>query len=387
MDFDLSPEQQEFRDMVRGWVNRHWSKEDVRAMEADEGNFPEKLWQGLAEAGFHGIGIAEEYGGQGGDSITQSILARELTRRLGGLSGVWGISSFAGGKTLSLYGTAEQKERFLPALAEGKVRFCIAITEPSGGTDLLGGMRTTATRDGVGWVLNGQKVWSSGASSADYLVVLAKDGGQTPSGRPSVTSFLVPTSAPGIDIRKIPKLGMRCLSSCEVYLDDVRVPDDLVVGEVGRGWYQLLPTLNNERIITASSSLGILDAVLEDGIVHLLQRHAFGRPIGQFQALQHKIADITAWQHQSELLVRRAAWLQSLDRPCGLEATLAHTVSAEYASQAADIGIQLLGGLGYAMETDMQRYWRDSRLYRIAPITTEMAKNMIAESHGLPRSF
>jgi alkylation response protein AidB-like acyl-CoA dehydrogenase len=165
------------------------------------------------------------------------------------------------------------------------------------------------------------------------------------------------------------------------------VSDDLVVGEPGRGFHQLLPTLNNERIITASSSLGILDAVLDDGLAHLLSRHAFGRPIGQFQALQHKIADITAWQHQSELLVRRAAWLQSLGRPCGLEATLAHTVSAEYASQAADIGIQLLGGLGYAMETDMQRYWRDSRLYRIAPITTEMAKNMIAESHGLPRSF
>jgi acyl-CoA dehydrogenase len=386
MDFDLTDEQRGFRDSVRHWVRSHYPRDKVRAMEADEGTFPVGLWDDLAQAGFHGLGISEEYGGQGGDSITQSILARELTRQLGGLSGVWGISSFAGGKTLSLYGTTAQKEEFLPALCEGRVRFSIAITEPSGGTDLLGGMRTTARRVDGGWVLDGQKVWSSGASASDYLVVLAKDG-ELPNGRPSVTTFLVPTSTPGIEIRKIPKLGMRCLSSCEIYLDGVEVADELVVGEPGRGWHQLLPTLNNERIITASSSLGILDAVLDDGLEHLRSREAFGRPIGQFQALQHKIADITAWQHQSELLVMRAAWLQSHDRPCGLEATLAHAVSAEYASQAADIGIQLLGGLGYAMETNMQRYWRDSRLYRIAPITTEMAKNMIAESHGLPRSF
>jgi acyl-CoA dehydrogenase len=386
MDFDLTEEQREFRDTTRSWVRAHYPKETVRELEADEGRFPVELWDDLAKAGLHGIGIAEEYGGQGGDSMTQSILARELTRQLGGLSGVWGISSFAGGKTLSSYGTDVQKRQFLPALAEGAVRFSIAVTEPGGGTDLLGGMRTTARRVPGGWVLDGQKVWSSGAHASDYLVVLAKDG-VTEKGRPSVTTFLVPTSTPGVEIRTIPKLGMRCLSSCEVYLDSVLVPDELVVGEPGRGWHQLLPTLNNERIITASSSLGIIDAVLEDGLAYLRSREAFGRPIGQFQALQHKIADVTAWQHQSELLVYRAAWLQSHDRPCGVEATLAHSVSAEYASQAADIGIQLLGGMGYAMETHMQRYWRDSRLYRIAPITTEMAKNMIAESHGLPRSF
>jgi acyl-CoA dehydrogenase len=386
MDFDLTEEQRDFRDATRNWVRTHYPKEKVRELEADEGHFPVELWDELAKAGLHGIGIAEEYGGQGGDSITQAILARELTRQLGGLSGVWGISSFAGGKTLSLYGTDVQKGRFLPALADGTIRFSIAITEPGGGTDLLGGMRTTARRTRGGWVLDGHKVWSSGAHASDYLVVLAKDG-VTDTGRPAVTTFLVPTATTGVEIRKIPKLGMRCLSSCEIYLDSVEVPDELVVGEPGRGFHQLLPTLNNERIITASSALGIIDAVLEDGLAYLSVREAFGRPIGQFQALQHKIADITAWQHQSELLVYRAAWLQSLGRPCGVEATLAHSVSAEYASQAADIGIQLLGGLGYAMETHMQRYWRDSRLYRIAPITTEMAKNMIAESHGLPRSF
>jgi acyl-CoA dehydrogenase len=385
LDFDLTDEQQEFRSMVRIWVDRSYPKDKARAIEAEDGRYPEQLWRDMATAGFHGIGIEERYGGQGGDSVTQSILARELTRNLGGLSGVWGVSSFAGGKTLSMYGTPAQKQRFLPALARGDLRFAIAITEPGGGTDLLGALRTTATRVTGGWQVRGQKVWSSGASAADYLVVLARPEDTTK--RTALHTLLVPTTAPGIEIRKIPKLGMRSLSSCEVYLDDVYVPEDLLIGEPGRGWHQLLPTLNNERIITASSSLGIIDAVLEDALRYLTTREAFGRPIGQFQALQHRVADIVAWQHQSELLVRRAAWLQANDRPCGLEATLAHSVSAEYANAAADAGIQFLGGLGYSMETDMQRYWRDSRLYRIAPITTEMAKNMIAEMAGLPRSF
>jgi alkylation response protein AidB-like acyl-CoA dehydrogenase len=385
VDFDLTEEQQDFRSMVHAWVERHYPKERARALEADDGQYPEELWRDLAAAGFHGIGIDERYGGQGGDAMTQSILARELTRTLAGLSGVWGVSSFAGGKTLSLYGTEEQKASYLPALARGELRFAIAITEPEGGTDLLGALRTRATRVPGGWRLRGQKIWSSGASAADYLVVLARPEQMT--GRTALSTFLVPTDAEGVAIRKIPKLGMRSLSACEVFLDDVVVPDELLIGVPGRGWHQLLPTLNNERIITASSALGVIDGVLEDALRYLSERQAFGRPIGQFQALQHRIADIVAWRHQSELLTWRAAWLQANDRPCGLEATLAHSVSAEYASAAADAGIQFLGGLGYSMETDMQRYWRDSRLYRIAPITTEMAKNMIAEMAGLPRSF
>jgi acyl-CoA dehydrogenase len=386
MDFDLSEEQVAFRDTARDWVEKNYPKHRARELEAREGQFPYELWKDLAAAGFHGIGIAEEYGGQGGDSVTQSILARELARTLGGLAGVWGVSSFAGGKTLMRYGTEAQKRRFLPKLAQGEIRFSISITEPSGGTDLLGGMRTTITRVSEGWRVNGQKVWTSGATAADYFVVLGRRA-EAEGKRSDLTSLIVPADTPGIDIRPIPKLGMRSFSSCEVYYDDVFVPEDLLVGAEGRGWHQLLPTLNNERILTASFALGVLDGVLEDAVEYMKTRSAFGQPIGRFQALQEKVADMVAWQHQSELLIRRAAWLQSLDRPCGVEATLAHLVSSGYANRAADYGIQILGGMGYSMEADMQRYWRDSRLFRIAPITEEMARNMLAESQGLPRSF
>jgi acyl-CoA dehydrogenase len=149
----------------------------------------------------------------------------------------------------------------------------------------------------------------------------------------------------------------------------------------------LLPTLNNERIILASFCCGILDGVLEDAIAYVGEREAFGKKIGQFQILQHYIADIAIWRHQADLVVRHAAWLQDNGKPCFQETTIAKVTASEAAVAAADLGIQILGGMGYSAETDMQRYWRDARLFRIGPITNEMARNAIAENLGLPRSF
>ena len=180
---------------------------------------------------------------------------------------------------------------------------------------------------------------------------------------------------------------MKSVGSCEIFLDDVFVEDKYVVGEVNRGWYQMLETLNNERIMVGALCTGVIDGVLEDALEHLEMREAFGKPIGQFQALQHFIADIAMWQKQSELVTNYAAWLQQTGQPCGTESTMAKVIASEHAGKAADLGIQILGGMGYALETNMQRYWRDVRLYRIGPITSEMARNVIAESYGLARSF
>jgi alkylation response protein AidB-like acyl-CoA dehydrogenase len=180
---------------------------------------------------------------------------------------------------------------------------------------------------------------------------------------------------------------MKSVGSCEVFLDEVFVPDHYVVGEPGRGWYQMLETLNNERIMVAALCTGIIDGVLEDAVDYLKERRAFGKPIGEMQILQHYIADIAMWQKQAELITYSTASLQEQGKPCGVEATMAKVIASEYAGRAADLGLQMLGGMGYALETNMQRYWRDSRLYRIGPITNEMARNVIAESYGLGRSF
>ncbi len=387
MDFDLTPEQELFRQTVREWVDREAPKAWARELEKKEHDFPFELWDKLSAAGFHAIGIPEEYGGQGGDVVTQMLLARELARSLGGLTWVWGITSFAGGKSVGIYGSEEQKRRFLPEIAEGKLRFSIGFTEPGGGTDLLGAMRTTGRRVEGGWVLNGQKTWCSASHVADYILLIART---TPAGEKKhqgVSLFILPARTPGVTIHEIPKLGMRSLGSCDVFLEDAFVPDELMLGDEGRAWYMLLPTLNNERIMLAAFCCGILDGVLEDAVAYMKEREAFGHKIGEFQILQHYVADIALWQKQAELLVFNAAWLQSQGRPCGLESNMAKVVASEAAVNAADLGIQILGGLGYSAETDAQRYWRDARLFRIGPITNEMARNGIAEAFGLPRSF
>src|ERR1700735_530069 len=174
MDFELSEEHLAFQEMVRKWVDKEAPKSWARELERDEHSYPFALWDKFTAAGFHGVGIPEEYGGQGGDVITQMILARELSRSLAGLTWVWGITSFAGGKSVGLYGTEEQKRAHLPAIAEGREKWAIGFTEPGGGTDVLGAMRTRARRGDGGWVISGQKTWSSMSHVADYILLLAR---------------------------------------------------------------------------------------------------------------------------------------------------------------------------------------------------------------------
>jgi acyl-CoA dehydrogenase len=387
MDFELDADLQLFQRETHNWVERECPKDWGRELERHEHDWPFELFDKLTAAGFHGIGIPEEYGGQGGNVVVQMILARELARTLGGLAWLWGITSFAGAKSIGTYGTDEQKQRFLPDIAEGKYRFAIGFTEPGGGTDVLGGMRTFANRADGGWILNGNKTWCSAAHTAHYILLLARTDDDVAKRHQGLTLFLVPTDADGVSITEIPKLGMRALGSCDVGLQDVFVPDELVLGTPGEAWYMLLPTLNNERIILGAFCCGILDGVLEDALAFVNEREAFGKKIGQFQILQHYIADIAMWRHQADLVVKHAAWLQDQGKPCFQETTMAKVIASDYAVQAADLGIQILGGMGYSAETDMQRYWRDARLFKIGPITNEMARNAIAENLGLPRSF
>ncbi len=387
MDFALTEEQESFRKMVRGWVEKECPKDVALEMERQEFQYPHELFQKMADAGFHAIAIDEEYGGAGGTELDQVILIRELSRSLGGQAWIWGINAFAGAKSVGYYGTEEQKKRFLPAIADGTNKFAIAVTEPAGGTDLLGVLKTSAVKVDGGWKINGQKIWSTQAHVADYLLLLARTDKDVAKKTQGTTLFLVPRESQGVETRQIPKLGMKNVGSCEVFLDDVFVPDDLVLGEPGQAWYMLLKTLNNERIMMSALALGILDGVIEEALRYLHEREVFGKKLGQMQVLQHYVADMLIAQKNAELLIYNAAWRQSQGLECGMEANMAKVVASEGAVKAADRGIQIFGGMGYALETQMQRYWRDARLYMIGPIANEMARNSIAEMSGLPRSF
>ena len=385
LNFDFTEEQELFRRSLRELVDAEFSKEYCREVEART-EFPWDLWEKLGENGLTGVGIPEEYGGQGGGIIEQVILDEELSRTMAGLYWLLGITLFDG-KTIAAHGTAEQKQRFLPDIAAGKSMFAISLTEPGGGTDVLGAMQTRAVKVDGGWCVNGTKIWSTLAHAADRLFLIARTDETVAKPSHGLTVFLVDAKADGVTATLIPKLGMRSLGSCEVQLEDVFVADEDVLGEVGRGWNLITETLNSERIMNGANCSGALAGVLEDMIAYSTERTAFGKPIGQFQAVQHMISDTYIGLETSRLLTYRAAWLQANDRPCGVESTMAKVVASEACFAGADRGMQVLGGYGYAMEYDMQRYWRDMRLYRVAPINNEMGRNFLAESLGLPRSF
>ncbi|HKR91833.1 acyl-CoA dehydrogenase family protein [Novosphingobium sp.] len=387
MDFSLTEEQEAFRDVVRRWVDAEAPKDLMRKLEADEENYPFPLWDALKAQGFFGIGVPEEYGGLGGDVMMQMIFARELARTAGGLIWTWGVTSFAGAKSVGLYGTPEQKERWLRPMAEGDLRVAISVTEPDGGTDVLGAMKTNAVKVEGGWKVNGAKMWTTGAKVADRLLLLARTDKNVEKRHQGLTLFFADAKAPGITASLLPKLGMRAMGSCSVTFDDVFIPDEDVLGEPGNAWHMMLPTLNNERIMVGAQCLGAIDGILEDALAYMKERKAFGGIIGRFQVLQHYVADIATWQKTTELLLYYVASLQAEGKPCGVEANMLKMVATENAVMAADLGIQIMGGMGYSAETDMQRYWRDHRILRMTPISNEMVRNSIAESLGLPRSF
>ncbi|WP_433503136.1 acyl-CoA dehydrogenase family protein [Pseudonocardia halophobica] len=388
MLLDLDDDRRAFRDSVRTWVDKHYPPEKALEIERREYEYPFALWDDLTEAGFHGVGIAEEFGGQGGDAVDTAVLARELARSLGGMAWTWAISSFAGSKAVAHGGSVEQQREYLPRIAGGEIRFSIAVTEPGGGTDLLGAMTTRARKVPGGWRVSGQKMWSTGAKQATYLLLLARSAEPDPATRRSPTVLLmVPTDSPGIEMRYIPKLGMRAIGSCEVFLDDVFVPDAQLLGEEGRGFRVLLASLNNERILSGALALGMIDGILEESVSYARTRTTFGRVIGGHQIIQHYIADTALAQKQCELLVLDAAHREAAGRDCHREANVVKVVTSEHAVAAADRGIQVLGGMGISAETHAQRFWRDLRQFRIAPISNEMVRNNLAESFGLPRSY
>jgi alkylation response protein AidB-like acyl-CoA dehydrogenase len=386
LSFAFTTEQELFRESLRELVERRFSKSYCREVEARE-SFPWDLWERLGEAGLTGVGIPEEYGGQGGGIIEQVILDEELSRTMAGLYWLLGITLFDA-KAIAAVGTDEQRRRFLPEIAAGNMMCAISLTEPDGGTDVLNAMRTRARRVDGGFVVNGTKIWSTLGQAAKRLFLVARTS-EIGDGRAhhGVTVFLCDAKTEGITATPIPKLGMRSLGSCEIQFDDVFIPDDDVLGEVDHGWRVLADTLNSERIMNGANCAGALAGVLEDMLAYSRERTAFGKPIGQFQAVQHMIADTMIGLETARLLTYRAAWLQANGKPCAVESTMAKVAASEACFSGADRGMQVLGGYGYSMEYDMQRYWRDMRLYRVAPINNEMGRNFLAESLGLPRSF
>ena len=389
MDFSFSDEENDFRSSVRDWVNAKYPKAKCNELERHEdhdgSNFPNEYWKDLVEAGYLGIGISEEFGGQGGGATIQAILMEELAVNLAGLTWVWGISSFCA-KSIEKFGSKAVREEFVPAMVRGEKKVAITITEPGGGTDLLGAMVTRAKPTEGGFLINGAKIWSTMAHVCDYLMVLATTSDHEKSSR-GKTLFLVPTDQAGVIATPIPKLGMRCVASCEVRLRQRLRARRLRDRRGGQG---LVPHPHHaqQRAHPGRGARHGGAARGDGGRDHLRQGPQSVRPsdrqLPDHPALDRRHGDEAGPGGASDLQGGVAVRQRQGRRG---QSSTAKAVAAEYATWAADRGLQILGGMGYAAEFDMQRYWRDVRLYQIGPVTNEMVRNIVAESLGLERSF
>jgi acyl-CoA dehydrogenase len=354
-----------------------------------EHRFPHEFYEAMAAGGWIGIAIPERYGG-GGQGI------REAATVLGEVAASGACMNGASALHLSVFGmhpvvkhgSEEMKQRFLPDVAAGRLHVAFGVTEPDAGTDTTH-ITTRAVRDGDHYVVNGRKVWTSKALEADRILLLTRTTPIEECAKPTdgMTLFLVDRHAPGVDARPIPKMGRNAVASCETFYDDVLVPLADRVGDEGRGFHYLLDGLNAERILIAAEAIGIGRAALRRAVTYANQRVVFGRPIGQNQGIAFPLAEAHAKLRAAELMVREAAELIDAGKPCGEEANIAKYLAAEAGFFAADRAVQTHGGFGYATEYHVERYFREARLQRIAPISQELILAYIAQHVlGLPRS-
>jgi acyl-CoA dehydrogenase len=375
------------REAVRGLCVRfdddYWA-----GCEADH-RFPWEFYEAMAKGGWIGIAIPEQYGG-GGQGIRHAAAVLEEVAASGAcMNGASAVHiSIFGMHPVVVHGTEEMKQRFLPAVAEGKLHVAFGVTEPDAGTDTTR-ITTRAVRDGDEYVITGRKVWTSKALEADRILLLTRTTPLADVAKPTdgMTLFLVDRHAPGVDARPIPKMGRNAVASCETTYDGVRVPAADRVGDEGRGFHYLLAGLNAERILIAAEALGMGRAALRRAVAYANERVVFGRPIGKNQGIAFPLAEAHAKLRAADLMVKEAGRRLDAGLPCGEEANIAKYLAAEAGFFAADRAVQTHGGFGYATEYHVERYFREARLPRIAPISQELILAYVAEHVlGLPRS-
>lgn len=388
LDFQLSDEQIMLQTTIRNFVEKEGTRERIHEALRTK-RYSKELWKKMAEMGLLGLSISPDYGGSGGD-VTDLVIVLEELQPIDPLVSPFFPTVCFGGKSIGLFGSEQQKQEYLPQIASGDLLFALGITEPDGGTDVLGAMKTQAELVGDEWVINGAKAFTSFAQIADYIIVVArtKKREEVKKSTDGITVFLVPAATPGLTVNEI-DVVIPVGDTNMVYFDQVRIPKENVLGTVDKGFYQILNTLNIERIMGAAMGIGLAKAAYQQSVKYVKERHAFGKPIGQFQILQHYLADMITEIELARLLTFKAAWLYSQGKPCGLEATMAKMYSGEMAFKTCDRAVQIHGGMGLTnTESEVSRYWRYARLLKIAPISNEQAKNMIAEMKtGLPRSY
>ena len=388
MSFFLSDDQLAIRDAMSKLC------EDFDAdywLECDnEGRFPQEFVAAIGSGGWLGVAMPEEYGGSGLGITEASLMMQAVTESGAGFSGASAIHlNVFGLNPVVIFGTEEQKRRMLPPMLRGEKTACFGVTEPNAGLDTLS-LETRAERSGDGYVVNGQKHWTSMAQRADKILLLARTTpmDEVKKRTHGLSLFFTDFNRDYLEVHEIPKMGRKAVDSNAVFFDNLPIPHEDLIGEEGKGFHYILHGLNPERILLAAESIGLGRAALKRACDYAKERVVFGRTIGQNQGIQHPLAKCWIDLEAAELLAYNAAMLYDAGQECGAQANAAKYLAAEAGFHACEQAIFTHGGMGYAKEYHVERYMREMMIPRIAPVSREMIFNYIAERElGLPRSY
>jgi alkylation response protein AidB-like acyl-CoA dehydrogenase len=379
MEFELTKEQKRIQQSVREFVKKEFQKDLIAEMD-EKHEYPVDIWKKAGELGFIGIHFPEKYSGMGYGVIENILVAEELCRGDSSVGACLILADFASEIVLH-FGSEEQKSAWLPKVAEGEVLSCGAFTEPNHGSDITR-METTAVRDGDDWVINGTKIFitNGGPLAGFYSVLCQTDPDASPSHR-GQSLILVEADRPGLSTASVgTKMGIRSMHTAEVVFKDVRVPAANLIGRENKGFYQVLEFFDESRILIAAQGLGTAQGAFDRALAYVKSREQFGKKIAQFQVTQHKIADMATKIEQARLLVYKAAWNFDQGRIDPKLTSMAKMVAGRCAVEVCDEAIQLLGGYGYMLEYEVERFARDAKICELYEGTKEIQKNTIASA-------
>lgn len=379
MDFELTKEQLDIKKAAREFAEAEFEKNYMLELERSH-EFPWEIWRKASALGFIGIDVPEGYGGQG-YGILELALVREEFCRCGAGVGTSVLGTYFASKLILKNGSEHQKRKYLPALFKGEAIAAGAFTEPDRGSDLVSGpLATTAIEKNGDFIINGTKTLITFASIAKFAIVLCQTDPQSIPPYRGHSIIIVEMDRPGIEITELEKMGWKTSPCCEVALINVRVPRENLIGEKGRGFYQLMELLDETRINVGASAVGMAQGAFERALEYAKVREAFGRKIGAFQAISHKLAEMVTHIETARLLVYKAAWEYDTKKIDPKLSSMAKWYSARVANEVADEAIEILGGHGYISESEVERFYRDARVLEIYEGTREIHKNTIARS-------
>ncbi|WP_019415852.1 acyl-CoA dehydrogenase [Paenisporosarcina sp. TG20] len=378
MNFDLTQEHQMIRKTMREFSDKVVAP---GAIDRDRTKaFPKEIFKQVADMGMMGLPFSEEYGGAGADTISFAIVTEELSRVCASTGITYSAHISLGGAPLNLFGTEEQKHKYLTPICTGESFGAFGLTEPNAGSD-AGGTQTRAVEDGDDFIINGNKVYITNASHAKHLAITAITGMKD--GKKEISAIIVPTDAEGFTvIDNYEKMGLHSSNTTELVLENVRVPKANLLGKRGEGFRQFLVTLDGGRIGIGAMAVGIAQGAFDKALRYSKERKQFGKPLSDFQVTQFKLADMAMKIELARTMVYKAAWLKDQGRPFTKEASMCKLYASEIAMEVADQAVQIHGGYGYMKEYEVERYMRDAKLLEIGEGTSEIQRMVIARLIG-----